>query len=174
MRTLTKRRPSPAMVVAMIALIVALAGTAYAAQTINGGAIKKQTIGGGKLKEDTLTGFQINTNKLGTLPFAKVATHTFWAVVNNPASPGNAVLARASGEGITATEGGGAVTVAFPFNVSGCANVAGRDNAGTSVPNPGYAQTNGSAANPNAIEVRTRDKDGANEDADFHLIVVCP
>ena len=31
MRTLTKRRPSPAMVVAVIALIVALAGTAYAA-----------------------------------------------------------------------------------------------------------------------------------------------
>jgi hypothetical protein len=174
MRMLTKRRPSPAMVVAVIALIVALAGTAYAAQTINGGAIKKQTIGGGKLKKDTLTGFQINTNKLGTVPFAKIATHTFWAVVNNSASPGNAALARASGEGITATEGGGAVTVAFPFNVSGCANVAARDNAGTSVPNPGYAQTNGSAANPNAIEVRTRDKDGNNEDADFHLIVVCP
>jgi hypothetical protein len=38
----------------------------------------------------------------------------------------------------------------------------------------GYAQTNSSAANPNAIEVRTRDKDGANEDADFHLIVICP
>ena len=58
------------MVVAIIALIVALAGTAYAAQTINGGAIKKQTIGGGKLKKKTLTGFQINTNKLGVVPRA--------------------------------------------------------------------------------------------------------
>ena len=75
------------MVVAMIALIVALAGTAYAAQTINGGAIKKQTIGGGKLKQKTLTGFQINTNKLGVVPSAKRATHTYWAVVNNPAGP---------------------------------------------------------------------------------------
>ena len=28
-------------------------------------------------------------------------------------------------------------------------------------------------ANPNAIEVHTRDKNGANEDGDFHLIVVC-
>lgn len=174
MRTLTKRRPSPAMVVAVIALIVALAGTAYAAQTINGGAIKKQTIGGGKLKKDTLTGFQINTNKLGTVPFAQVATHTFWAVVNNPGSPGNAALARASGPGITASEGGGAVTVTFPFNVSGCANVAQRNNAGTTVPQSGYAQTNTSPANPNAIEVHTRDKSGTNEDADFHLIVVCP
>ena len=68
MRRLKNGVPSPAMVVAMIALIVALAGTAYAAQTINGGAIKKQTIGGGKLKQKTLTGFQINTNKLGMVP----------------------------------------------------------------------------------------------------------
>jgi hypothetical protein len=162
------------MITALLALVVALAGTAYAAQTINGGAIKKQTIGGGKLKRKTLTGFQINTNKLGVVPAAKRASHTYWAVVNNPASPGNAALSRASDAGITATEGGGAVTVAFPQNVSGCADVAGRNNAGTSVPNAGNAQTNSSAANPNAIEVRTRDKDGANEDADFHLIVVCP
>lgn len=174
MNTIRKRRPSPAMVVAVIALVAALAGTAYAAQTINGGSIKKQTIGGGKLKKDTLTGFQINNNKLGTVPFAKVATHTFWAVVNNPGAPGNAALARASGPNIAAVEGGGAVTVTFPFNVSGCVNVAARNNAGTTVPNSGYAQTNTSAANPNAIEVRTKNKDGGPEDADFHLIVICP
>jgi hypothetical protein len=177
MSTLENRRPSPAMIVALIALFVALAGTAYAAQSINGGAIKKQTIGGGKLKQKTLTGFQINTNKLGIVPSAKSAiraSHTFWAVVNNPANPGNATLARASDSTITATEGGGAVNVVFPVDVSGCANVAGRDNAGTTVPNAGYAQTNTSPANPSAIEVHTRDKAGANEDADFHLIVVCP
>jgi hypothetical protein len=162
------------MVVAVVALIAALAGTAYAAQKINGNLIEKQTIGAGKLKKKTLTGFQINTNKLGTVPFAKVATHTFWAVVNNPASPGNAVLARASGPNIAATEGGGAVTVTFPFNVTGCAEVAARNNAGTTVPQAGYAQTNTSAANPDAIEVRTKDKAGNNEDADFHLIVICP
>jgi len=174
MRKLRKLHPSPAMVVAVTALVVALAGTAYAAQTINGGAIKKQTIGGGKLKQKTLTGYQINTNKLGIVPSAKRAAHTYWAVVNNPGSPGNATLARASDAGITAAEGGGAVSVIFPVNISGCANVAGRDNAGTTVPNAGYAQTNTSPANPNAVEVHTRDKAGTNEDADFHLIVVCP
>lgn len=174
MSTLRRGRPSPAMVVAVIALVTALAGTAYAAQTINGGAIKKQTIGGGKLKKKTLTGFQINTNKLGVVPSAVRSTHTYWAVVNNPASPGNATLARSSTAGITATEGGGAVTVAFPQNVTGCAEVAGRNNAGTTVPAAGYAQTNTSPANPNAVEVRTRDKAGADEDADFHLIVICP
>ncbi len=174
MRRLMRKRPSPAMIVALIALVVALGGTAYAAQHINGGAIMKQTIGGGKLKKKTLTGFQINTNKLGIVPSANRAAHTYWAVVNNPAGAGNAALARASDTGITAAEGGGAVVVAFPQNISGCANVAGRDNAGTTVPDSGYAQTNTSPANPNAIEVHTRDKAGANEDADFHLIVICP
>ena len=177
MRRLRRSRPSPAMVVAVIALITALAGTAYAAQTINGGSITKQTIGGGKLKQKTLTGYQINLNKLGTVPSAKIANraaHTYWAVVNNPASPGNATLARASDQGITAAEGGGAVNVIFPVNVSGCANVSSRNNAGTTVPNAGYAQTNISPANPNAVEVHTRDKAGANEDSDFQLIVVCP
>jgi hypothetical protein len=174
MRLFRDRRPSPAMVVAMIALVVALAGTAFAAQHINGGAIQKQTIGGGKLKKNTLTGFQVKVNKLGVVPSAKRATHTYWAVVNNPAGAGNATLARASDSGIAAVEGGGAVTVTFPANVSGCADVAGRDNAGTTVPGAGFAQTNASPANVNAIEVHTRDQKGANEDGDFHLIVVCP
>ena len=174
MKQLKSRRPSPAMVVAVIALVVALAGTAYAAQTINGGAIKKQTIGAGKLKHKTLTGYQINTNQLGVVPAAQRASHTYWAVVNNPTGAGNAALARASDATISAAEGGGAVAVTFPINVSGCANVAGRNNAGTTVPGAGYAQTNTSPANPNAIEVRTRDEKGADADADFHLIVVCP
>jgi hypothetical protein len=174
MSKLRNCRPSPAMLVALIALFAALAGTAYAAQTINGGAIKKQTIGGGKLKQKTLTGFQINTRKLGVVPSAERATHTYWVVVNNPGGAGNATLAHASAEGISVNEGGGAVNVIFPANVSACANVAGRDNAGTTVPSAGTAQTNISPANPNAIEVHTRDEKGNGVDADFHLIVICP
>lgn len=174
MSTLKSKRPSAAMIVAVIALIAALAGTAYAAKSINGGLIQRGTITAGKVKKKTLTGFQINTNKLGVVPSAKRAVHTYWAVVDNPAAAGNAKLARASDASISATEAGAAVDVIFPQNVSGCANIAARNNAGTTVPGSGYAQTNVAAANPNAIEVHTRDKDGANEDADFHLIVVCP
>ena len=62
----------------------------------------------------------------------------------------------------------------LPVPAGICADVAGRNNAGTSNPQSGYAQTNTSPSNPNAIEVRTRDKDGSNEDADFQLIVICP
>jgi hypothetical protein len=169
-----KKRPSPAMVVAIVALVVALGGTAYAAGSINGGAIQKQSIGAGKIKHKTLTGYQINTNKLGLIPAAKRAAHTYWAVVTNPANPTNATLTRASDQGISAVEAGGSVNVIFPVNVAGCANVAARNNDGTGVPASGYAQTNINPANPNAIEVHTRDKNGANEDADFQLIVVCP
>jgi hypothetical protein len=174
MNWLKQRKPSPAMVVSVVALVVALAGTAYAAGRINGNSIEKQSIGAGKIKHKTLTGYQINTNKLGVVPSAQRASHTYWAVVNNPTGAGNATLARASDSGITATESGGAVNVVFPINISGCANVAGRNNAGTTVPGAGTAQTNTSAANANAIEVHTRNEKGANEDADFHLIVVCP
>jgi hypothetical protein len=174
MKRLLKRRPSPAMIVALVALVAALGGTAYAAGQINGNAIQKQSIGAGKLKHKTLTGYQINTNKLGTVPTAKRATDTLWAVVNNPGGAGNATLARSSDPNISVVEGGGAVNVIFPTNVGTCADVAGRNNAGTTAPTPGYVQTNISPANPNAIEVHTRAKDGSNEDADFHLIVVCP
>jgi len=165
--------PSPAMVVAVIALVAALAGTAIAAHKINGGLIKKHTIGGSKLKKDTLTGYQIKNSKLGTVPAAQRATHTYWAVVNNPNGNGNATLVRASDFGMSATEGAGVVSVVFPANMLGCANVAGRNNAGTSSPGAGFAQTNVSAANNNTLEVRTRDDTGANVDADFQVIAVC-
>jgi hypothetical protein len=175
LQQLKRRRPSPAMIVALVALVAALGGTAYAAGRINGNSIEKQSIGGGKLKKKTLTGFQVNVDKLGEVPLAKRTTHTFWAVVHNPSGPNNATLTRASDAGvISATEAGGSVAVIFPINVSYCANVAGRNNDGSSPPQPGYAQTNTAPANPNAIEVHTRDAKGDLEDSDFQLIVICP
>lgn len=174
MSKLKRTRPSPALVVSVIALIVALGGTAYAAQKINGGSIVKQSIGGGKLKKNTLTGFQINTSKIGTVPAAKRATNVFWVVVNNPAGANNVTLVRTNTAGVTLQESGGAVTVNFPFDVSGCSNVAARNNAGTGIPGSGFAQTNGVSGAGNALQVRTRDDAGADVDADFHLIVICP
>jgi hypothetical protein len=174
LQKLIRRRPSPAMIVALVALVAALGGTAYAAGQINGNSIQKQSIGGGKLKKKTLTGYQVNVNKLGTVPSSGRALDTLWAVVHNPAGPGNASLVRASDPTISVTEAGGAVDVIFPGDIAICANVASRNNDGTSVPMAGYAQTNISPANSDAIEVHTRDKNGNNEDADFQIVVVCP
>jgi hypothetical protein len=75
-------RPSPAMVVAMIALIVALTGSAYAftvprnsvgprqlqAKAVTNGKIAEGAITGAKIAEATITGQNINMAALGTVP----------------------------------------------------------------------------------------------------------
>ncbi len=174
MSKLSRVRPTPSLVISILALIVALGGTAYAAGRINGSAIVGQSISGHKLKKNTLNGNQINNQKLGTVAAAKTATNVHWVVANNPAGPNNVSLARSNTSGVTLQESGGAVTVNFPFDVSGCANVAGRNNAGTTAPGAGTAQTNGVSGSPQGLQVRTRDATGADVDGDFHLIVICP
>lgn len=88
MNGLLARRPSPAMVVALIALICALTGTAWAAlgknsvgtkQLKNGAVatakIKKEAVTAKKVKKHTLTGKNINLAKLGTVPSATNAVN---------------------------------------------------------------------------------------------------
>jgi hypothetical protein len=68
---LSKLRPSPALIVASLALVVAVSGTAYAAATINGRSITDHSIAGNKLMKNTLTGAQITESRLATVPNAK-------------------------------------------------------------------------------------------------------
>lgn len=77
------RQPSPALVVSLIALFVALGGTGYAAVKINGKnlknksvagkKLKNKTVTGGKIKNNTLTGTQIDESRLGKVPSATKA-----------------------------------------------------------------------------------------------------
>jgi hypothetical protein len=69
MRRLLNHRPSPAMVVALIALFVALGGSGYAAITIKNGSLP-----GKKLKRNSVTGKQVKESALGTVPRARSAT----------------------------------------------------------------------------------------------------
>jgi hypothetical protein len=88
MKGLPSRRPSPALVVAVIALVVAMVGTGYAAtqlpknsvgakqlkkNAVTTAKIKKNAVTGAKVKKHTLTGDNINLDKLGTVPTANVA-----------------------------------------------------------------------------------------------------
>lgn len=75
MRKFRLRRPSGAMLVAMVAVFASLAGGAYAATQINGKNIENQTIAGKKLKNNTLTGLQINESSLGLVPHAALANN---------------------------------------------------------------------------------------------------
>lgn len=79
-------RPSPAMVVALIALIAALSGSAYAAiarnsvgtrqlkaSSVTTGKIANNAINGAKVADGSLTGTDINLGALGTVPSATSA-----------------------------------------------------------------------------------------------------
>jgi hypothetical protein len=70
---LKRLRPSPAMIVALIALFVALGGTAFAVQQINGSALKNRSVSHVKLQKSTITRAELNLKALGTLPKAAVA-----------------------------------------------------------------------------------------------------
>ena len=68
------RLPSPAMVIAVIALFVALDVTSVARHLLNGGrSIANSTIPGRLLVRDTLTGREVRESRLGTVPRAASA-----------------------------------------------------------------------------------------------------
>lgn len=76
----TRRRPSAALVVAVIALVVAFAGTAvagpvarFAKNLIDGSSIKKHSIPANRLENHSITAQQLKASKLGTVPHAKLA-----------------------------------------------------------------------------------------------------
>lgn len=74
------RRPSPALVVAVLALIVAMAGTGYAAfklpkNSVGAPQLKKNAVNGAKVAKGSLTGQDIDLAKLGTVPAAVEAAH---------------------------------------------------------------------------------------------------
>ena len=68
------RRPSPALVVALIALFVALGGSVYAAVKIDGKNVKKGSLPGNRIKPNSVGGKQVNEALLGTVPSAVSAT----------------------------------------------------------------------------------------------------
>jgi len=73
--TRLKRLPSPALIVASIALVLAAAGgIGYAASKINGQNIKKHSIPGNRLKKNTVTGKQTKESSLGKVPKSANAT----------------------------------------------------------------------------------------------------
>ena len=83
-----RRRPSPAMAVAFVALLAALSGSAIALpgkNKVDGGDIKKNAVTGKKIKKNAVTGAKIKNNtvkgddvdesSLATVPSATNATN---------------------------------------------------------------------------------------------------
>jgi hypothetical protein len=100
MNKVFRRRPSPSMLVATIALIFGASGSAIAANTLVSGdkLIKKHSLSANRLRDFTITRRQVNFSKLGTVPSAKdanfatiagTATHANDAASLDGYSPGS-------------------------------------------------------------------------------------
>lgn len=73
MRSLSFGRPTPAFVLALVALVFAMAGTGYAAATISGKSIQKRTLPANRVVDNALGGRQIDESKLAAVPLATQA-----------------------------------------------------------------------------------------------------
>lgn len=169
-------RVGSAHLLAVIALVMAVTGTAIALpgrNSVNGQDIKNGAVKSLDVRENNLRGNDIRESTLGTVPSAEVAQNVLWAVVTNPAAPGNAALNRAGQAGTTVAESGGAVQVNFGRSVNACAWTATRGTPAGGTEPAGFAEVNGIAGQPTVVEVHTRDDTGAAVDGNFHLQVTC-
>lgn len=95
MTRILRRLPSPAMIVACIALAVALSGASYAAivlpkNSVGTKQLRNNAVKSAKVAPDTLSGLDINEGTLGTVPSANTANTAGSANTANTA--GNAGL----------------------------------------------------------------------------------
>ena len=103
--------PSPALVVAVIALIVAVGGTSYAAlklpaKSVGTVQIKDKAVTKAKVATDTLTGAQIKESTLAAVPAGGIDGLTFKSVtVSIPAGMGGPVPLKCA-SGLNAIAGG--------------------------------------------------------------------
>ncbi len=121
MRQLGRRKPSAAMVVAIIALVVAASGTALAADKLVSGdsLIKRNSLSGNRLRNATVTGKQIKLSSLGQVPSAKHATNAD-ELGGHPASTFEQGASTVVHSGLVTASGGQTVTLGTfgPFTVS--------------------------------------------------------
>ena len=91
--TLFAKRPSPAFVVAVLALLVAVGGTSYAAfnlpkNSVGTKQIKNNAVTTSKIKNGAVTGSKVNLSTLGTVHSADAANSAAFA--NNANNAANA------------------------------------------------------------------------------------
>jgi hypothetical protein len=134
MKTLSFRRPSPALVISILALFVALGGSAYAAtkigtkdikaNAITAAKIKKNAVTTPKIKSNAVTGAKINEGTLGAVPNATNAVNA----VNATNAVNSTNFSRYVRSGLVRASAGQDVLVLHdgPFTVTGhCVDLGG-------------------------------------------------
>jgi hypothetical protein len=126
MKWLVRKHPSPAMIVAILALAVASTGTAIAAGQMNGDAlIKKGSLSGNRLRRHSVTGKQVKLSTLGKVPTARAAdTATNALTANNAASATTAGTAQTATSADSATTAVTATTATTATNASDLGGIA--------------------------------------------------
>jgi hypothetical protein len=175
-------RPSPALIVACVALLVALGGTSVAAVKA---LAPRNSVGSAQVINKSLLPIDFKTPPKGPRGPAGPAGPAGSAGPAGPAGPAGAsatalwavvdiagALARNKGVASSQKLGTGDYLVTFNQDVSGCSYVASIGGPTTSnVPGEiSPAQRTGVAA---AVEVETYSSAGANADRAFYLAVFC-
>jgi hypothetical protein len=182
--------PSPAMVVACVALIMSLGGSAYALvvtgkqirnNSVTGKDIRNNSLAsrdvrnrsltGADVRRDRLGGAAIKESSLGPVGTALVAHGgARYAVVNSGGQ-----LARGRDVSSVARTGDGRYQVIFNADIRGCAYFAtvGSETA-AGPPQNSQISVGSLASNVNGVAVLTENgNNGTQANRPFHLIVMC-
>jgi hypothetical protein len=167
------------MAVALLALFMAMGGSAYAL-VVTSGSIKNNTIrssdvrNGGLLGKDArangIGGRAIKESTLGTVPGAFVAHGSARFAVVNAGGQG----IRGRGTTSVARTAEGRYQVIFDADIRGCAYYAtiGGPTA-AAPPDNGQITVSGLGSNVNGVDVRTTGANGNDTNKPFHLVVLC-
>ena len=169
--------PSPAMAVALLALFVALGGSAYAAIVVTGKNVRNGTLTGVDFKQRSLHGSKLRADSIGGGSIKESTLGPVQALAHQAVVAGPGVLAR--GRGVTGVlrTAAGRYQVIFDRDVRGCVYVANVGDVSAAGPGNGTATVASNAANANAVDVRTFVYNNAGNPVDenrpFHLLVSC-
>jgi hypothetical protein len=166
MKFTSQKRPSPAMVVAILALSLGLAGSAVAAKGGLGTAQVKTVAN----KQITKRAPGLAVASAKSADTAKRATNLYGANVN-----ADGAMLGSIPPGVTSTRlSTGIYRVDFPVGVTGCMvfSAFGSNDGAISPGSTGAIPA--TVENPNRIAVATFNNAGAVADRDFYVQITCP
>jgi hypothetical protein len=184
-----RRMPSPAMVVACLALFVALSGVSYAVATIGsndiingsirnrdfkdgtlrGNEAKPDGFGPNAIKEQVLDASKFNAARIGKVTGAALAD----GITRHGVFSSAGALVRGRGVTSAVQTGAGQYQVVFDVDVRNCTYFATLGDESASAPGTGQIPVTSAAANVNGVRVVTRNSAGNPENRSFHLMVSC-
>jgi hypothetical protein len=178
------RTPSPALVIACLALFAALGGVAYAAATIRSSDIVDGSIRNRDFKDGTLRGQEAKRNGFGggAIKESSLDAGALGKVDNAGTADGlvhqavvtdTGTLGRNRGATSATRAAAGQYQVVFDANVTECTYFATLGDPAAGAPPAGEIAVGSLAGNSNGVLVVTRDSAGAAADRPFHVIVSC-